>query len=340
VPGATSANSTGRALPKKPSPTLGAVALFSGLLLLLIGSFIAVEAAGHKQKKTAPSPSASQTDASATAINSSDVSQLSSTTMPQAADSSSTPLRTQAETTPAAATTTMPMESPASSGSTTTTLPSTSMAAEATTSSSSSNLRGSTKCYNLFSQLSENPLQKYPNNPESQALGFVTCKLCTSGNMTCTSLLHSGKSELIASHIHLANKGGDGSTGDGPPVINFCGSQKTGLILDGTDYSAPCSQWNANGALHDADMQGALVSSFNQGISAKERVEDIVKRPDMYYFNFHSSPPPKASAVARCSFRTRTREGKSFAIPRTAYFHLCVQSVQHPSSSRNLHAMV
>jgi len=35
-------------------------------------------------------------------------------------------------------------------------------------------------------------------------------------------------------------------------------------------------------------MQGALVAKFNQGMSVKERVGDIVKRPDMYYFNFHS----------------------------------------------------
>merc|ERR1711972_924762 len=50
----------------------------------------------------------------------------------------------------------------------------------------------------------------------------------------------------------------------------------------------PCSQWDAHGAAHNRNMPGALVKNFNRDMSAAERVEDIAKRPHMYYFNFHS----------------------------------------------------
>jgi len=158
------------------------------------------------------------------------------------------------------------------------------MAAEA----GGSSLRGSVKCYNFYSQLNTNPLQKYTNNPDSEAFGFATCKLCTNGTMYCTSLLHGGRSDLIASHIHLAEgPNADGTKSEGPPVINFCGSNSQGLILDGIDYTGPCEQWK-NGAAHNRDMAGVLVPNFNRGMTAAQRVEDIVKRPNMYYFNFHS----------------------------------------------------
>ena len=47
------------------------------------------------------------------------------------------------------------------------------------------------------------------------------------------------------------------------------------LTLDGTDYTAPCEQWE-NGAAHNKDMAGVLVPNFNRGITAAQRVEDIV----------------------------------------------------------------
>merc|ERR1719210_2229543 len=154
----------------------------------------------------------------------------------------------------------------------------------------SSSLRGSKRCYNFFSQLNVNPLQVYHGNPDSQIFGFATCKLCTDGAMHCTSLTHSGKSELIAAHIHMvpAEEGEDGATGEGPPVVNFCGKNGVGLIQDGTPYTQPCSQWDQNGAAHNSNMPGTLVPNFNRGMTAAERVEDIAKRPHAYYFNFHS----------------------------------------------------
>lgn len=49
-------------------------------------------------------------------------------------------------------------------------------------------------------------------------------------------MLNNGKSMLIATHIHLAPGGTNGANGEGPPMINFCGSNKAGMINDGTPY--------------------------------------------------------------------------------------------------------
>jgi hypothetical protein len=153
----------------------------------------------------------------------------------------------------------------------------------ASTSTSSS---GQPECYDLYSEMNVNPLhQRYPDNPDSNAYGFTTCKLCTNGTMHCTSLLHSGKSELVASHIHLASDE-HGSTGEGPPVINFCGKDTAGLIRDGTAYTQECEPWDSSDVSHNVNVPGVVVP--NSGMTAAERVEDIARQPNKYYFNFHS----------------------------------------------------
>lgn len=148
----------------------------------------------------------------------------------------------------------------------------------------------SNKCYNVYSRMDVNSLQVYKENPDADAYGFATCRLCTNSSLSCTSLMHSGTTQLIAAHIHLASEGEgkDGSNTEGPPVINFCGSEAAGLIRDGTNYTQPCQQWDENGAAHDSHMPGVLVTNFNRGMTVADRVEDIAKRPHMYYFNFHS----------------------------------------------------
>jgi len=143
-------------------------------------------------------------------------------------------------------------------------------------------------CYNLYSSMTVNPLQLYKDSPDSAVFGFGNCKLCTNGTMHCTTLLHSGKSELIASHIHVANNGKDGNSGEGPPVINFCGNDGTGFIRDGTPYTQTCAVWDGNGAAVNRNVPGALVANFNKGMTLAERVRDIGKRPHMYYLNYHS----------------------------------------------------
>merc|ERR1711972_25402 len=66
-----------------------------------------------------------------------------------------------------------------------------------TSSTGSAGAAAESKCYNFYSKLNVNPLQEYPNNPDSKALGFATCKLCTGGAMHCTSLLQAAPGEFL-----------------------------------------------------------------------------------------------------------------------------------------------
>jgi len=143
------------------------------------------------------------------------------------------------------------------------------------------------KCFNLFSNVDFNSLiQEYPGNPDSAATGYVSCKLCTSGSMMCNATVFSGKTRLIASHIHLADNG-NGATGSGDPVINFCGDNEEGFINDGTKYLSSCQPFK-DGSAYMPNMPGAFVESTNKGMSLASRIMDIGQHPDKYYFNFHS----------------------------------------------------
>merc|ERR1712048_620433 len=129
-------------------------------------------------------------------------------------------------------------------------------------------------------------VQNYPDNPDSQATAYADCHLCTDGMTTCEATVYRGRTQLIASHIHLATDG-DGMSGSGPPVINFCGDNRPGFIDDGTMYRSECSPYK-DGQAYMASMQGALVTKFNEGMTIADRVKDIAANPDHYYFNFHS----------------------------------------------------
>ena len=92
------------------------------------------------------------------------------------------------------------------------------------------------ECYHMFSELSFNTLvQSFPHNPDSEAKAYVDCKLCSRSGMQCTANVFGGRTQLVASHIHLASDG-DGENGAGPPVINFCGDNGPGMIADGSPY--------------------------------------------------------------------------------------------------------
>jgi len=153
-----------------------------------------------------------------------------------------------------------------------------------------SSLEGPNMCYDFYSRLSVNPLQAYSSNPDSKASGFATCKMCTNGTMRCSTLLFGGSTQLIAAHIHLAMgaETADASKAEGPPVINLCGTNTQGLILDGIDYPQKCQSWDQRGASHNADMPGVLIPGFNRGTTVAQRVKDMARRPERYYFNFHS----------------------------------------------------
>ncbi|CAE8610917.1 unnamed protein product [Polarella glacialis] len=106
------------------------------------------------------------------------------------------------------------------------------------------------ECYSLYSNmLFNNLLQSFSKNPDSNAMGYVLCTLCTSGKMSCQANVHGGLTPLIASHIHVA-KSGDGVNGSGPPVINFCGTNEQYRILDmpGAPYLEPCAPYVKGGS--------------------------------------------------------------------------------------------
>jgi hypothetical protein len=151
--------------------------------------------------------------------------------------------------------------------------------------------RGNVKdntCYELFSNMAFNSLvQAFPNNPDSKAAGFATCKLCTNGTLTCTALVYGGQTKLIASHIHLAENG-DGENGSGAPVISFCGDNTQGLINLNPPYPEMCAQYSS-GSSSNNEMQGVLLDTPpNKGTAVADRVRDIAANPGHYYMNFHS----------------------------------------------------
>lgn len=104
--------------------------------------------------------------------------------------------------------------------------------------------------------------------------------------MRASALLHDGRSQLIASHIRIANGTGntDGGNGIGPAVMACCGSNSAPNIDVGTAYPDQCAGW-ARGEAKQIDMQGVLV---DETLSVTERIEDIRERTGMYYMSFHS----------------------------------------------------
>lgn len=132
-----------------------------------------------------------------------------------------------------------------------------------------------------------NVLQSYPGNPDKDARGFSTCKLCTDGEMTCDALVYDGKSPLIASHIHMSATD-DGSIGEGAPVISFCGDNTNGLINLEPDYPKGCSAYESSKSKNNGMKGVFLLSDANDGFSVADRVRDIGQNPGRYYMNFHS----------------------------------------------------
>jgi len=148
------------------------------------------------------------------------------------------------------------------------------------------------RCVPLFSQMSMNELQRYPNNPDSTASGYVDMLLCTNGTLRATGLLFGGASKIIAMHIHHCQGGATPQTrtGDlcsGPPVINFCGDSSHGLIADGANYPEGCARWSAAGSSRTENMQGIAIQASGSEAVAR-LVEDIAENPNFYYFNVHT----------------------------------------------------
>ena len=143
------------------------------------------------------------------------------------------------------------------------------------------------ECYHMFSELSLNALvQSFPSNPDSEATAYVVCKYCSRSGMQCTDNVLGGRTQLVASHIHLASDG-DGENGAGPPVINFCGDNGPGMIADGSSYKSPCAHFHNRAAL--MSMTGNFVDGAqNAGFTLASPLKGIAANPSKYYVNFHS----------------------------------------------------
>jgi len=126
-------------------------------------------------------------------------------------------------------------------------------------------------------------MQAFVNNPDDKAQGFATCELCTNGTINCDANVYGGETPLIASHFHRASDD-DGMNGNGPPVINFCGSNKKGMINDGTPYEEECMPYMSV----NTNMTGKQVIGTTNGESIYDLVTDIGTYPEKFYLNFHS----------------------------------------------------
>lgn len=149
------------------------------------------------------------------------------------------------------------------------------------------------KCYSMYSQLAMNELQIYAGNPDSKASGYASFTLCTNGTMSGTALVFGGVSEIIATHIHHCQGGDTPQTRtadlcEGPPVINFCGSNVAGLIADGVPYPEACAPYSSARASRTSGMRGVLIPGENKDMTVADRVLDIVHNPQSYFFNVHT----------------------------------------------------
>lgn len=143
------------------------------------------------------------------------------------------------------------------------------------------------ECYDLYSDMAFNTLvQTFPGNPDAQATGYAACRLCTTGELICRSAtIFGGKTQLIASHIHVADNG-DGVNGMGPPVINFCGSSDKNLLYAAPGYLEECAGYDSTGISDNPNMKG--IQSKQDDWDLTRRIRDIATYPEKYFLNFHS----------------------------------------------------
>lgn len=143
-------------------------------------------------------------------------------------------------------------------------------------------------CYDFHATLNVHPLQVHSGNADSSVWGYAQLTLCTNGTMLSSSVLFDGRTQIVATHIHLTStangRDGDAAVGEGPPVINFCGSNNMGLADDGTPYPQHCDQWDSQSAATNKDVPGVLVHATNAQVTTAERIAGIVAKPHSYYF--------------------------------------------------------
>lgn len=163
-------------------------------------------------------------------------------------------------------------------------------------------------CQSFAAKLALSPLQEHVGNPEADVRGTVNVFMCTNGTMLASLVLKDGLSDIIATHLYHCQGGltpqkRTGALCSGTPVVNFCGSNGAGLIDDGAPYPQVCAGYDvATGISRNMAMPGRLVPAL--GLTVKELVLDMIKKPEMYYFNAHSLASynywhPDALGIAR-----------------------------------------
>ena len=95
-------------------------------------------------------------------------------------------------------------------------------------------------------------------------------KLCSRSGMQCTANVFGGRTELVASHMHLASDV-NGENGSGLPVINFSGNNGPGMIADCSPYKSPCAHYKNRAAVKS--MMGNFVDGQNAGFTLRSRLK-------------------------------------------------------------------
>eukprot|EP00931_Biecheleriopsis_adriatica_P045287 TRINITY_DN25958_c0_g1_i1.p1 TRINITY_DN25958_c0_g1~~TRINITY_DN25958_c0_g1_i1.p1 ORF type:complete len:623 (+),score=115.21 TRINITY_DN25958_c0_g1_i1:32-1900(+) len=142
------------------------------------------------------------------------------------------------------------------------------------------------RCYNFYSSLASSQVQAYPDNPDANAKGYVSCSLCESSSSHCNATVDGGTSQLIAGFINAAYEPVLGEAGAGVEVFMFCGSSTPGHIIPPRQlqYRETCKAYDS-GKSENIGMTGDYISV---AISLSDRLSDMLRNPDSYYFVFHS----------------------------------------------------
>ena len=95
-------------------------------------------------------------------------------------------------------------------------------------------------------------------------------KLCSRSGMQCTANVFGGRTQLVASHMHLASDV-NGENGSGLPEINFSGNNGPGMIADCSPYKSPCAHYKNRAAVKS--MMGNFVDGQNAGFTLRSRLK-------------------------------------------------------------------
>jgi hypothetical protein len=152
------------------------------------------------------------------------------------------------------------------------------------------------QCTAMYSNAETNEVLKAgPKNADAGAIASVTCMMCSdsvsTASASCTTTVFAATTPLIAAHIHEVPTSSTNADGNGPPVVNFCGSNYLGAggIDDGTLYTQECAATNAQSVSLSLNQTGVIVAGTTNGMTLVELVDKIVADPSKYYFNIHSA---------------------------------------------------